>query len=309
MATFKVYISSTQEDLSAHRLAVREAIIRMGMLPVMEEDFGPVDLDMTSFLQQKIEESDIFIGIYAHDYGRKVGGKAVIEMEYEWACAKGVQRLLFLIDEHAPWQANLICRGENAERLDAFKQRITQETFFSTFQSPADLQAMVFFGLHEAEKHTQHNTGWMMMHPIFGIPPENPQFRSDVFMIMPFAPQFELVYREHIIPVAESLGFSIKRGDDYYSRHSIIEEIWAGIYYCRFVIVECTGRNDNVAYELGIAHTLGKTGILITQNIDDIPFDLQHLRIIAYENTPQGLEMLRMQLQKSIQWLTMNPDQ
>jgi hypothetical protein len=46
----------------------------------------------------------------------------------------------------------------------------------------------------------------------------------------------------------------------------------------RVVICDCTGRNPNVFYEIGIAHTLGREVILITQNPEDIPFDLRHLR-------------------------------
>lgn len=99
-------------------------------------------------------------------------------------------------------------------------------------------------------------------------------------------------------------GLTIKRGDDYFSRHSIIEEIWAGIYHAKLVIAELTGRNDNVAYELGIAHTLGKPGVIITQDISDIPFDLRHLRIIQYQNTPEGLTILRGQLDRAVAWIT-----
>jgi hypothetical protein len=55
-----------------------------------------------------------------------------------------------------------------------------------------------------------------------------------------------------------------------------------------------------VFYELGIAHTLGKPTIMITQNIDDTPFDLRHLRTVTYENTPDGLNELKPHLSKAI---------
>lgn len=58
------------------------------------------------------------------------------------------------------------------------------------------------------------------------------------------------------------------------------------------VICDLTGKNANVFYEAGIAHSLGKDVILITQSADDVPFDLRHLRYIQYLNNGEGLQQL-----------------
>jgi hypothetical protein len=63
------------------------------------------------------------------------------------------------------------------------------------------------------------------------------------------------------------------------------------------VICNCTGRNPNVFYEIGIAHTLGREVILITQIEGDIPFDLRHLRYVRYLNNGEGLNTLSARLQ------------
>lgn len=42
-------------------------------------------------------------------------------------------------------------------------------------------------------------------------------------------------------------------------------------------------------YEIGIAHTVGKPVIIITQTMDDVPFDLKHYRCIVYSYTPRGI--------------------
>jgi hypothetical protein len=39
-------------------------------------------------------------------------------------------------------------------------------------------------------------------------------------------------------------------------------DVWNSIYSSSIIIADCTGRNPNVFYELGIAHTLGKPVIL-----------------------------------------------
>jgi hypothetical protein len=58
-----------------------------------------------------------------------------------------------------------------------------------------------------------------------------------------------------------------------------------------------------VSREVGIAHTLGKDVIPITQNLNDIPFDLQHHRILQYLKNNEGLEKLRINLEDRLKVL------
>ena len=60
--------------------------------------------------------------------------------------------------------------------------------------------------------------------------------------------------------------------------------IWRSINEARIVIADITGGNPNVFYEIGIAHTIGKDVILISQDIGekDIPFDIHARRVIDY---------------------------
>lgn len=124
----------------------------------------------------------------------------------------------------------------------------------------------------------------------FGIPPIDSQYEADVFMVMPFKDKIrEEVYRDHVAKRIMGLDLTIKRGDDFFSQNSIMQDIWGAINAADIIIADCTGRNPNVFYELGIAHTLGKRTIMITENEDDIPFDLRHLRYVKYEFTPRGM--------------------
>lgn len=124
---------------------------------------------------------------------------------------------------------------------------------------------------------------------VFGAPQEHDQFTSDVFVIMPFSDEFTSIYTDHIKKKIEGLEYSIKRGDDFFSNNSIMSDVWSAIFNAKLIIADCSGRNTNVFYELGIAHALNKTAIMLTQDINDIPFDVQHLRVIVYENTKEGL--------------------
>jgi nucleoside 2-deoxyribosyltransferase len=77
-------------------------------------------------------------------------------------------------------------------------------------------------------------------------------------------------------------------------------DIWKGILKARIVIADITDRNPNVFYELGIAHTLGKPVILLTQKLTDIPFDLNRFRHIVYQDNLDGYDQLTKHLRASI---------
>ena len=80
-----------------------------------------------------------------------------------------------------------------------------------------------------------------------------------------------------------------------------MSDIWNAIYDARLIIADCTNRNPNVFYEIGVAHAIGQKVILITQNKDDVPFDLRHLRFIDYEYTPRGMREFESRLKQTIQ--------
>lgn len=113
--------------------------------------------------------------------------------------------------------------------------------------------------------------------------------------MMPFHPSFDNVYSE-LQNSAESVGFRCRRADDIWENPAVIQDVVSLIDHSKIVICDCSGRNPNVFYEIGIAHTLGRETILITQSEADIPFDLRHLRYVTYLNNGEGLEALSKSL-------------
>ncbi len=65
------------------------------------------------------------------------------------------------------------------------------------------------------------------------------------------------------------------------------------------VVADLTGLNANVMYELALRHAAAKPLILITQdNLNDLPFDIDHERVIQWENTVKGGQELRAELER-----------
>lgn len=121
------------------------------------------------------------------------------------------------------------------------------------------------------------------------------------FVLMPFMEQWsDRVYRKIIRSSIEAMDLQCLRADN---KHGsiIMEDVWIGINQAAFIVADVTGRNPNVMYELGIAHTLAKPTIIITQGIDDIPFDFRHLRHYLYKDALDGAEEFEEKFKEAIQ--------
>lgn len=130
------------------------------------------------------------------------------------------------------------------------------------------------------------------------------RYKSDILVLMPFAEDMKPVYEDHMKAVASRLEMSISRADDFFTSERIMDEIWTAMLNATLLVADCTGRNPNVFYEIGLAHAIGKATVLITQNADDVPFDLRHRRYIKYVYTPRGMREFEGTLEKTIQTIT-----
>lgn len=102
------------------------------------------------------------------------------------------------------------------------------------------------------------------------------------FVLMPFDAELQAVYTGFIAEVLTDAGFEVFRADDLLNQQNILNDIVESIAASDLIVADLTGSNPNVYYELGIAHTLDKPTILIAQDLDEVPFDLQSYRVISY---------------------------
>ncbi len=126
--------------------------------------------------------------------------------------------------------------------------------------------------------------------------PEGGVERDLIAVMMPFAPEFEAVFGA-ISAAAASSGFRCFRAKDIWQHSVLIQDVFSLIFKANIVVCDFTDKNANVFYEAGIAHTLGKHVVPITQSQHDIPFDLQHHRYLRYLNNNEGLVHLQSGLQ------------
>lgn len=121
------------------------------------------------------------------------------------------------------------------------------------------------------------------------------------FTIMPFATWFDYYYETIYVPAIKSTGLTPRRADDLYRPSAIVHDIWALTQQAKVVLADLSGKNPNVFYELGLAHALAKPAILVTDSMEDVPFDLRSLRVIVYDkNEPNWGEVLQRKISSAI---------
>lgn len=123
-----------------------------------------------------------------------------------------------------------------------------------------------------------------------------------VAVMMPFGADFRDVY-DTIKGAAKAAGLRCKRADDIWEDDVVIQDVVNLICRARIVVCDLSGRNPNVFYEMGIAHSLGKDVVMLTQSKDDVPFDVQARRYLKYLHNEQGLGKMAEGLQQRLEKL------
>jgi HAD superfamily phosphoserine phosphatase-like hydrolase len=142
----RIFVSSTFEDLKEHRFATIKAIRQLGAVDISMEHFGARDERPKDECIRLIrEETDVFVGIYAHRYGFIPEGEAIsiTESEYREAVRAGVPVLVYLVDDNHPWPPLLIDKQEAAEKLAAFKAELRKMKIVAKFGTPHELAAAI----------------------------------------------------------------------------------------------------------------------------------------------------------------------
>ena len=120
-----------------------------------------------------------------------------------------------------------------------------------------------------------------------------------IFVLMPFDPKFDDIYKFGIKGAAGDAGAYAERIDEQIFMEGMLERIFNQINKADVIIADMTGKNPNVFYEVGYAHALNKVVLLITQSAEDIPFDLKHRQHIIYGGK---IDQLRTELTGKISW-------
>ncbi|MHA0920573.1 hypothetical protein [Enterobacter cloacae] len=116
--------------------------------------------------------------------------------------------------------------------------------------------------------------------------------KKKCFIIMPIADHadyptghFQRVYDYLIKPACDKAGLEAYRADDNKASDMIMLDILQQLVECDMAICDISSRNANVFFELGLRQAFNKKTILITDGLQNAPFDISGLRHVTYSPT------------------------
>ena len=184
-----LFVSSTSEDLRAHREAARDAAVGADFrLRMMEYFVAGGDRPPLAACLAKVSEADVLCVLVAHRYGwvpsdQPAGGnKSITWLECERAAGEGKEVLASLLDDAMAWPAEY--REEEAiasavregratpelllevqaklKGLQDLKEWLNGRAITARFTTPEDLRGKLAAALHD----------WRRRHPEYAVPGE-----------------------------------------------------------------------------------------------------------------------------------------
>jgi len=108
--------------------------------------------------------------------------------------------------------------------------------------------------------------------------------RPVCFVVMPFRPELNYFFLYLQTYLQEKHGLHVERGDHQYLTKPLMEKIRDQVVASDVILGDITGSNPNVFYELGIAFTIGKPVIFLTQDPpESAPVDIRQFQFIRYD--------------------------
>jgi hypothetical protein len=142
----KVFISSTFTDLEEYRESVQKGVRQLGLIDISMQNFGARDERPKSECVRIIkEESDFFVGIYAHRYGFIPKGEklSITQSEYLAAAKTGIPKLIYVIEDSFPFPPKHIDDGPSKVKLQKFKESLFSKHVCKEFNNKDNLTASV----------------------------------------------------------------------------------------------------------------------------------------------------------------------
>jgi hypothetical protein len=188
-------------------------------------------------------------------------------------------------------------RGENLPDAQYFDNALV-DNFHMPPEKIAEFKEVLLETLNAAKLISQHEGKWRVVDVSSGVGPfaesakvQQPargavaaQPGETCFVMMPFAAPVGGYYGLVYEPAIKKAGLIPVRADaEIFGTGKIVDQIYRGLNASKVLVAELTGRNPNVFYELGLAHGLNKPVVLVSSNEADVPFDLQHIRVIYYD--------------------------
>jgi Domain of unknown function (DUF4062) len=123
---YKVFVSSTYDDLREERAEVQKALLKLNCLPVGMELFPAADDETWSFVREQIDDSDYYVVLISGRYGSLApDGVSFTEKEYDYARSSDKPSIAFVhADRRQILSGKVESDPERLKKLDSFISKV-----------------------------------------------------------------------------------------------------------------------------------------------------------------------------------------
>jgi hypothetical protein len=134
---------------------------------------------------------------------------------------------------------------------------------------------------------------------VAGCPKQVQLDPQQVFVGMPFRAEFEDAYEYGIRRPLDELGLKVWRADQEPKNIDLMCKICEGLQSSRYAVLNISGWNANVLFELGLAYGLGRETLIIKDRGSQVPTDLKGIEYFEYGHSGELREKLLEFFRKS----------
>jgi hypothetical protein len=134
---------------------------------------------------------------------------------------------------------------------------------------------------------------------VTGCPKQVQLDPQQVFVGMPLRDEFEDAYEYGIRRPLEELGLTVWRADEELKNIDLMCKICEGLQSSRYAVLNISGWNANVLFELGLAYGLGRETLIIKDRESQVPTDLKGIEYFEYGYSGELREKLLQFFRKS----------
>ncbi|MGE3469092.1 MAG: DUF4062 domain-containing protein [Vicinamibacterales bacterium] len=190
-AEFKAFVSSTFLDLKAHRRHVIDALRHAGFFVDPMEDWTADSDEPRRFSTDRIDGCDLCVLLVAFRRGFVPPGErlSITQLEYERAVTRGLDVLVFLLDENAPWPRAF---DELDDVLTGWRKALTDRHGVSVFGlDPRSIEiapALTRWVAGRQRKAIELGADWTnLVTNLLGLPKNEPETRAVAARLLPVA--------------------------------------------------------------------------------------------------------------------------
>lgn len=146
---YRIFVSSTYEDLREERAEVQKALLKLKCLPVGMELFPSTDDETWEFIKRQIDASDYYLLIIGGRYGSLAAdGVSFTEKEYDYARSVGKPSIAFVHGDRGELKASRTeLDHEKREKLEAFIAKVRSGPLVQSFTTPHELSGQVLVSM------------------------------------------------------------------------------------------------------------------------------------------------------------------